>query len=220
MKIYLKPDIIKERKKMFKKLIIIASCSVLFLFSGCASQDQYRKLEVEHNNAKLQIKEDKQVISNLQVQNRNLSSENQKLQKTNRDLKARLDNESPAAEQNKILLWKKSASADESSRPYSILLSSCQKQESVRKVVSSYQGSEIDPFVVKVDLGEKGVWWRIFSGHFKTREAAVDAKHKSGLSNKTVMKLSHADLMQARGDQIEAKDDDSSLVKEALSLLE
>ena len=195
---------------MLKKITIIASCSALILFSGCASQDKYRKLEAEHNNAKLQIKEDKRVISNLQAQNKKLSIENQKLKRTKR----------PAGEQNKLLFWKKSSSADESSRPYSILLSSCRKQESVRKVISNYQGSEFDPFVVKADLGKKGIWWRILSGHFKTRDAAVDAKHKSGLSDKPVIKLSHADLMQARADQGEAKYGDSSLVKEALSLRE
>ena len=205
---------------MLKKITLIASCSVLILFTGCASQDKYRKLEAEHNNAQLQIEEDKKTISNLEFQNKNLLNDNQKLRKTNSALMVRLNNGQSEGEQNSNKFWRKSRSADESSRPYSILLSSCQKQASVQKVISSYQGTELDPFVVKVELGEKGVWWRIFSGRFETREAAADAKHKSGLSDKTVIKLSHSDLMQARGDQSEAESDDSSLVEEALSLFE
>jgi hypothetical protein len=205
---------------MLKKITLIATCSVLILFSGCASQDQYRNLEAEDNNAQLQIKEDEKTISNLQVQNKKLLNQNKNLRKTNSALMARLNNEKSDGKQNNDTFWKKSRPADQLSRPYSILLSSCQKQESVQKVISTYQGSELDPFVVQVDLGEKGVWWRIFSGHFETRKAAVDVKHKSGLSDKTVIKLSQADLVQVRADRREAKSDDSSLVKEALSLFE
>jgi regulator of replication initiation timing len=192
---------------MLKKFTIIAACLVFVLFSGCASQDK-------------QVKNDNGDIANLKVQNKKLFSENQKLKKSNRDLKARLNNEKPAGEQNDGKTLKTSGSADGLSRPYSILLSSCQKQESVQKVISKYQGSDLDPFVVKVDLGEKGVWWRIFSGHFKTREAAVGAKHNRGLADKTVIKLTHADLMQARGNHGERYYEDSSLVKEALTLFE
>lgn len=205
---------------MLKKIIIVASCSVLILFSGCASQDKYRKLEAERNNAQLQIKEDKRVISNLQAQNKKLINENQKLQKTNTVLTARLNNGQSDGEQDKNITLQKARSAAPLSRPYSILLSSCQKQESVRKVLSSYQGSELNPFVVKVDLGEKGIWWRIFSGHFETRKAAVQAIHNSGLADKIVIKLAQADLMQAYANQGKTKSDDSSLVKKALSLFE
>lgn len=201
---------------MIKKTTIIVSCSVLILLSGCASQDKYRKLEAEHNNAQLQMKEDKRAISNLQIQNQKLLNENQKLQGTNSALMAKLNNEESVRGQNE----KSELATDELSRPYSILLSSCQKQGSVQKVLSNYKGSKMAPFVVKVDLGEKGVWWRILKGHFETREAAVDAKNKGGLSDKTVMKRTHADLMLTDDDESETESGRSPLVQEALSLLE
>ena len=72
----------KERKEMLKKITIIASCSVLILFSGCVSQDKYRKPESEQNSTQTQRKEDKEASFNLQVQNKKLLSENQRDRKS------------------------------------------------------------------------------------------------------------------------------------------
>ncbi len=176
---------------MLKKITIIASCSVLILFSGCVSQDKSRKLESEHNSTQMQ--EDKEANFKLQDQNKKLLSENQRLLKTIDDLKLELKNEK---------------STDELPRPYSILLSSCQLQESVQKVLANYKETNLAPFVVKVDLGEKGVWWRIFTGHFENREIANDEKNNIGLADKIVLKANHANSMLA-------KDGENGLLKMA-----
>ena len=77
---------------------------------------------------------------------------------------------------------------EESSGPYSILLSSCRLQESVQIVLTKYKKIGLDPYVVKVDLGEKGFWWRIWAGHYESREKAIKEKNKYGLSDKIVLK--------------------------------
>ena len=186
----------KERKEMLKKITIIASCSVLILFSGCVSQDKSRKLESEHNSTQMQ--EDKEANFKLQDQNKKLLSENQRLLKTIDDLKLELKNEK---------------STDELPRPYSILLSSCQLQESVQKVLANYKETNLAPFVVKVDLGEKGVWWRIFTGHFENREIANDEKNNVGLADKIVLKANHADSMLAQDGENEVVNNKSLLVQ-------
>ena len=52
-----------------KKMAIIASCSVLVLFSGCVSQEKYRKLEIEHKSTQTQMKKDRKALFALHVQN-------------------------------------------------------------------------------------------------------------------------------------------------------
>jgi hypothetical protein len=64
-------------------------------------------------------------------------------------------------------------------------------------VLSDYKETNLEPFVVKVDLGEKAVWWRVFAGHFETRESAMDEMTKSGFADKIVLKTTQADPMFA-----------------------
>ncbi|MCP4622741.1 MAG: hypothetical protein GY850_04320 [bacterium] len=205
----------KERKEMPRKITIIASCLVLVLYSGCVSQDKYGKLETEHNSTQTQMEEDKENLIKLQAQNKQLLSENQRLLKTIDELNLKLDSEKSADEQTEKIISKTAPSTDESGS-YSILLSSCQLQESVQKVLSNYKETDLEPFVVKVDLGEKGIWWRIFSGHFATRESANDEKDNSGLSDKIVLKATQADSTLAHDDENETVNNDSLLVKREL----
>ena len=82
---------------------------------------------------------------------------------------------------------------DETFCPYSIWLSSCQRQESIQKVLSKYKKINLKPYTVKVDLGENGIWWRIYAGHYKTREEAIREKNRYGITNKIVLKAPCAD---------------------------
>jgi hypothetical protein len=56
--------------------------------------------------------------------------------------------------------------------PYSIYLGSYKNLDRVRKAIAIYQGKGLSPYFARVDLGGKGVWFRIFAGYFKTREDA------------------------------------------------
>ena len=125
-------------------------------------------------------------------QNERLLKEAKNLKQAIEDLKLGLQKENPTVEQTERKNSKPDTLTGKTSRPYSILLSSCQKQESVQKVLSEYKLTDLEPYVVKVDLGENGIWWRIFAGHYETREKAIRGINRLGLTDKIVLKESSA----------------------------
>ena len=56
--------------------------------------------------------------------------------------------------------------------PYSIYLGSFKKEEALQNAVRIFKERGLSPYIVRMDLGEKGVWLRVFSGHFETQEEA------------------------------------------------
>jgi hypothetical protein len=58
------------------------------------------------------------------------------------------------------------------SYPYSVYLGSYNTRERAERAISEYRNKGLFPYWVKVDLGDKGVWYRVFSGYFQTREQA------------------------------------------------
>jgi hypothetical protein len=58
------------------------------------------------------------------------------------------------------------------SYPYSIYLGSYKSLERAERAISEYREKGLSPYWVKIDLGEKGVWYRVFSGYFQRREQA------------------------------------------------
>ena len=58
--------------------------------------------------------------------------------------------------------------------PYSVYLGSYSKTDYLQKAMREYEEKGLFPFWVKVDLGNKGIWHRVFAGCFQT-EAEADA---------------------------------------------
>jgi hypothetical protein len=56
--------------------------------------------------------------------------------------------------------------------PYSVYLGSFKAPEAVKKAISDYQEKGLAAYWVRVDLGDKGVWYRFFTGYFRTKEDA------------------------------------------------
>jgi cell division septation protein DedD len=56
--------------------------------------------------------------------------------------------------------------------PYSVYLGSFKTSEAVNKALIAYQEKGLSAYWAKVDLGDKGVWFRFFTGHFQTKEEA------------------------------------------------
>jgi len=79
--------------------------------------------------------------------------------------------------------------------PYSIHLSSYQTLEETQKELSYHRRNGLFPYAFKVNLGEKGVWWRIYIGCYKTRDEAVNAKTGLGLEEATVWETPFANLI-------------------------
>jgi cell division protein FtsN len=73
----------------------------------------------------------------------------------------------------------KSTTKKSVSFPYSVYLGSYSKTEYLQKAMREYEEKGLAPFWVKVDLGKKGVWHRVFAGCFQTgTEADVFIKEK------------------------------------------
>jgi hypothetical protein len=64
--------------------------------------------------------------------------------------------------------------------PFSIFLGSFQSLDRTKKAVSIYERDHgISAYWVRVDLGDKGIWHRVFTGHFsnaKEADAFIEAK--------------------------------------------
>jgi cell division septation protein DedD len=59
---------------------------------------------------------------------------------------------------------------------YAIHISSFQESIRAREEVSFLQSREFPVFIVFLDLGAKGKWYRVYAGPFETREEARDVK--------------------------------------------
>lgn len=195
----------KKRKVMSKKITFSVLGLLLVLFSGCVSQNKYRGLETELKNVQTQMNEDDVAFKNLQIQNEKLLNENLQLLEEIEDLKLELDKDNMAVSPTDSDNPKQNNITNELNSPYSILLSSCRLKESVQMALAKYRKMNIEPFVVKVDLGEIGIWWRIYAGHYKNREIANMEKSKFSLTDNIVLKRSSAYHMD--GDIIENEAD-------------
>jgi sporulation related protein len=80
------------------------------------------------------------------------------------------------------------------SYPFSIQMYSMSTREGADKAVEEYREKGLDTYWVKVDLGRKGVWFRVFVGNFKDREKAEQFMTEKGLSGATVNRMRYAVL--------------------------
>jgi len=198
---------------MLKKTTFLVLGLALVLFSGCVSHNKYRGLETELKSAQIQMEEDEIVFRNLQVQNEKLLNETTLLLEENENLKLELKKENFVVAQTESKNSKPDTFTDEIHSPYSILLSSCRQKESLKRVLSEYKMIDMEPYVVKADLGEKGIWWRVFAGHYKTRELAIIEKNKYGLSENIVLKITDSSYMDAHTIENEAENKAALIVK-------
>ena len=198
---------------MFKKITFIAFNFSLILFSGCVSQTKYRELENDFISIQAQLEQNKKTNMNLQLQNEKLLKETKLILESIEELKQELQKENFAVEEIKTNNLKSDLQSDGVSRPYSILLSSCQQQESIKKVITKYSQIGLKPYVVKSDLGINGIWWRIYAGHYETREAAIKEINRLGLTGKIVLKELNSNQENIYDSKIEVSNTKSLIVQ-------
>ena len=87
------------------------------------------------------------------------------------------------------------ASAKGELYPYSILLDSFRDPEGAKKAVGRYKERGLNSYWVKVDLGDGGIWYRVFGGFFKTMQAAEEKIQRFNLENALVRKTRFATLI-------------------------
>jgi hypothetical protein len=89
------------------------------------------------------------------------------------------------------------------SYPYSIYLGSYGSLERAEKAVSMYEKKGFSPYWVEVDLGDKGVWFRIFTGHFPNKEEAEAYINKKQIANASSKRTAYANLIGVYHSQYE-----------------
>jgi type II secretory pathway predicted ATPase ExeA len=76
--------------------------------------------------------------------------------------------------------------------PYSLRSSSYQQPYRAIQELAEIKKMGLTPYLVKVDLGDMGVWWRVFIGFYSTDEEAKKLKALYNLSNVTIYKTDYA----------------------------
>ena len=80
-------------------------------------------------------------------------------------------------------------------RPYSLLLSSFRSEALTRRAISIYRGQGISPYFVRVDLGDDGLWYRLFCGQYATFTEAEAAARTLAVEGAMVKKTRYANLI-------------------------
>jgi cell division septation protein DedD len=96
--------------------------------------------------------------------------------------------------------------------PYSVYLGSFKAAEAVNKALSDYQEKGLSAYWAKVDLGEKGVWFRFFTGYFRTKEEAEKYIRDRDLRGAASGITKFANLIGSYGSEKEVEDQKRALV--------
>jgi cell division protein FtsN len=76
--------------------------------------------------------------------------------------------------------------------PYSLRSSSYKQPFRAERELAEIRQMGLTPYLVRADLGEVGVWWRVYIGFYATDEAALKAKALYNLSHVTIQKTDYA----------------------------
>lgn len=91
------------------------------------------------------------------------------------------------------------------SYPYSIYLGSYGSPERAKKAISMYEKKGLSPYWVEVDLGEKGVWFRIFTGYFANKEEAEAYINEKQIRDARSKRTTYANLIGVYHSKYELK---------------
>ena len=96
--------------------------------------------------------------------------------------------------------------------PYSVYLGSFKAAEAVSKALSDYQEKGLSPYWTKVDLGDRGVWFRFFAGYFRSKEEAEKYIRDRNLQGAAPGVTKYANLIGIYGSDKEVEDQKLVLV--------
>ena len=85
--------------------------------------------------------------------------------------------------------------------PYSILLASYKQLQTAQKSFAVYKKKGLDPFWVKVDLGDSGIWFRVFSGNYADKKLAEAVIEELNLEGSLAKPTRYADWIGGFADQ-------------------
>jgi hypothetical protein len=97
--------------------------------------------------------------------------------------------------------------------PYSVYLGAYKTLDRAQRAVAMHQGQGLSPYWVKVDLGSKGVWYRVFEGHFDSQKAAESFVRKRKLEQAKVKKTRYTNLIGIYSTAEDLRDRSFALLK-------
>jgi hypothetical protein len=99
------------------------------------------------------------------------------------------------------------------SYPYSIYLGSYKSLDRAERAVSEFRKRGLSPYWVKIDLGERGMWYRVFSGYFQEREQANAFIKKKRITESESRHTKYANLIGLFALQKQAEEEKLRLSK-------
>jgi cell division protein FtsN len=84
--------------------------------------------------------------------------------------------------------------------PFSVYLGSFQTREKAEEAIAQYSSKGLSPFWVKVRLGDKGTWYRVYSGYFNDVEQAQRYIDQNDLTEAAIKNTAYADLIGGYND--------------------
>ncbi|MEE8432492.1 MAG: HD domain-containing phosphohydrolase [Candidatus Desulfatibia sp.] len=101
--------------------------------------------------------------------------------------------------------------------PYSIRLDAFRSRQKADKTLAIYREKGLSPYWVKVDLGDKGVWYRIFTGYFDNVKQAGKVIKASKLKGAAIKKTKYATLIGTYRSETTVNDQIKLISKEGFS---
>jgi capsular exopolysaccharide synthesis family protein len=79
--------------------------------------------------------------------------------------------------------------------PFSLYFGSSISKERVEETIDLYSRKDLSPFWVKVNLKDKGTWYRIYAGYFKDKEEAQSFINGHNLTEAEIKNTAYANLI-------------------------
>jgi cell division septation protein DedD len=97
------------------------------------------------------------------------------------------------------------------SYPYSLYLGSFRTEERAKRAIEFYSKNGFSAFRTKVEFRGKGVWYRVYGGHFKDADQAYRFREKHELSETKIRKTNYANLVGIYSNKNKLREKISSL---------
>jgi len=81
------------------------------------------------------------------------------------------------------------------SYPFSLYLGSFQTLKRAEKAAEVFSREGLSPFWVKINFKEKGIWYRVYLGHYKGHEQALNSLKEHKLKNAEIRKTAYTNLI-------------------------
>jgi cell division septation protein DedD len=101
--------------------------------------------------------------------------------------------------------------------PYSVYLGSFRNMDYLKRALSIYESEGFPPYWVKVELGEKGTWYRVFTGHFKSAQEAETFIQQKRIKDGEVKETRYTNLVGTFGTKQAGEEKALALAKMGLS---